>query len=93
MPMFILCVANCGHPELFAPSNDSNVPKVAGYDNLPVEGKTITFSCPLGSVLIGSNSASRTENGEWEPDPSGLMCNESGYTITSVYSIFILLGD
>ena len=57
------------------------IPKVVGYDNLLIEGSTITFSCPPGSMLIGPNSATCTDSGEWEPDPSGLMCNESGYTI------------
>ena len=82
MPMFIHCVANCGHPELlFALSNDSNVPNVVGDDSMPIEGSTITFSCPLGSVLIGSNSATCSRNGEWEPDPSQLICNDTkGYT-------------
>ena len=50
------------------------------YGDLPVEGSTIMFSCPPGMDLIGSNSATCMENGEWEPDPSGLMCNDSkGY--------------
>ena len=51
-----------------------SVPKVLGYDNLQYEGSTVTFVCPPGLVLIGSSSATCTENGEWEPDPSGLMC-------------------
>ena len=49
-----------------------------GYDDvLPVEGTTIKFSCPPGLVITGPNSATCTENGEWEPDPSGVTCNDS----------------
>ena len=54
-------------------SNDS-VPNIEGYDGLSVEGSTIRFSCPPGLVLSGSNSATCTVNGEWEPDPRQLIC-------------------
>ena len=72
----LLILANCREPELISPVE--SVPRVAGYDDvIPVEGTTIMFSCPPGLVLIGfsSNSATCTENGEWEPDPSGVTCN------------------
>jgi hypothetical protein len=42
-----------------------------------VEGCKIRFSCPPGLVLNGSNSATCTGNGEWEPDPSWLTCGDS----------------
>ena len=57
-------------------SNDS-IPRVEGYDGLPLEGSTITFSCPPGMELIGPSLATCMENGEWEPDLSGLMCIKS----------------
>ena len=44
---------------------------------VPVEGNTITFSYPPGLELIGPSSATCTGNGEWGPDLSGLMCNDS----------------
>ena len=44
---------------------------------IQVEGSTIRFSCLAGLELTGPNSAACTGNGEWEPDPSGVMCNES----------------
>ena len=57
--------------------NDSQAPDIVGYDILkPVEGNTVTFSCPPGLELNGSNSATCTGNEEWEPDPSWLTCNE-----------------
>ena len=82
MLIIIYCIANCGHPELlFTTSNDSDyrqsAPKVVGYDDLPIEGSTITVSCPPGLELIGSNSSTCAENGEWKPDPRGLLCNDT----------------
>ena len=59
---------NCGHPGLVPRANKS-LPRVEGYNDLPIrKGTNITFSCPPGKVLIGPNSATCTENGEWEPD-------------------------
>ena len=58
--------------------NSDLVPTVVGYDDLvPLEGSTVTFSCPPGWELVGPNSATCTKNGEWGPDPSGIMCNQS----------------
>jgi hypothetical protein len=45
--------------------------------SIQIEGCTITFSCPPGLELNGSNSATCTGDGEWEPDPSWLTCNNS----------------
>ena len=39
------------------------------------EGSTVSFSCPPGFVLTGPDSATCTGNGEWEPDPRGITCN------------------
>ena len=81
VPSIKFCIAKCGHPELV--SNDS-VPKVVGYDDIiPVEGTTIWFSCPPGLVITGPNSATCMENGEWEPDPSGVTCNDSKVKIST----------
>ena len=79
MYVTMLYIAKCGLPNLLpmcpvSYCNDS-VQNIEGYDDIiPVEGSTITFSCPLGLVLSGSNSATCTENGEWEPDPTQLIC-------------------
>jgi hypothetical protein len=63
---------------LFTVRNDSDsVPNIVGTDDLipiEVEGATVIFSCPPGFELIGSHTAICTENGKWEPDPSGLLC-------------------
>ena len=73
--MCFFFLANCGYQELQLLSTllgNGSVPRVV--DLIPVEGTTITFSCPAGTALIGPDSATCTENGEWEPDPSGLTC-------------------
>lgn len=78
----ILClcpfrIAKCGNPEMLF-MNDT-VPRVEGYNESDtestLEGSTVSLSCPLGSVLTGSGSVTCTANGEWEPDPKGIMCN------------------
>ena len=71
-------IANCGRPELLSigEANDS-VPNIEGYDGLPIEGSTIMFSCPPYLSLIGPNVATCTETGEWDPDISGLLCNDT----------------
>ena len=49
-----------------------------------MEGSTIRFSCPPGLELTGPDSATCTEYGEWEPDPSGLTCNVSESNIICI---------
>ena len=91
------CIVNCGHPELLSTtSNDSvisndSVPSIdisTEYAGLTIEGNAVTFTCPPGLVLIGPNSAICTENREWEPDPSGLMCK--GNNPLTLYNRFSL---
>jgi hypothetical protein len=45
-----------------------------GYVDPALEGQTITFTCPPGQILYGSNSATCMGNGEWEPDPRAVEC-------------------
>ena len=81
-------IVNCGHPGLVPRANNS-LPRVEGYDDLPVrKGTNISFSCPPGKVLIGPSWATCTENGEWEPDLwlSDPMCKGN-------YCQFITLYD
>ena len=48
---------------------------VNGSKEIPYrEGQFITYTCPTGFVLNGSNSSVCTENGELEPDPGELAC-------------------
>ena len=74
-------VANCGHPdlEMLCMIHNNCTPTIVIENNqvLPIEGSTVTFSCHPGLVLTGPSSATCAGNGEWEPDPSQLMCNKS----------------
>jgi hypothetical protein len=45
-----------------------------GYEDPALEGQTITFFCPPGQTLNGSNSATCMGNGEWEQDPREVEC-------------------
>ena len=80
----IIIIAKCGQPELLLIANDS-VPNIEGYNGLPIEGSVISFSCPPGLSLIGPNFATCTETGEWEPDLSSLVCNNSKGLDSYVY--------
>ena len=82
----IIFVVNCGSTEqILITNNDSvtsnysiaiPVPTISAEcsDSVQLEGCSITFSCPPGWEVNGPNSATCTGNGEWEPDPTGLMC-------------------
>ena len=48
---------------------------VNGYKNPALGGLEVTFTCPRhGMMLIGPNSTTCMENGEWEPDPRNVEC-------------------
>ena len=65
---------------------------IEGYDDLiSIEGSTVRFSCPPGWELIGPDSAICTENGEWEPDPRQLMCNESKFTSEGKFLYYTII--
>ena len=75
---YIIIIAKCQHPQdLFSAESNVSVTRIIGPNGFPIEDSTARFSCPQGSELIGSSSAHCTENGEWEPDLSQLMCNYS----------------
>ena len=39
-----------------------------------LEGTNVTFTCPPGLVLIGSDTSICMGNGEWEPNPNEVEC-------------------
>ena len=54
-------------------ASDDSV-RVSSYRNPAIEGTTITFSCPDGLILTGSNTSMCMGNGEWEPKLKGTNC-------------------
>lgn len=83
-----ISVVSCGRPELFTASNDS-VPNIEGI--LSAQGSTVMFSCPPKMELLGPPLSTCTMNGEWEPDPSGVMCNDSKGYIEFIIIVILLL--
>ena len=55
---------------------------IVGYNDRALEGDHITFTCPSGLVLNGSNSSMCVGNGEWEPDPREVNCISELYMTT-----------
>ena len=66
-----VCTANCGYP---ASDSIDEALRVIGYEAPMLEGSSIILDCFPGYALIGSNSATCMENGEWEPDPRDVEC-------------------
>ena len=50
------------------------------YVDPALEGQNITFACPTGQTLNGSNSSTCMGNGEWKPDPGEVECTGVGTT-------------
>ena len=55
--------------------------RAVNYDksDLPTEqGTTINLICPPATsfMITGQNSITCMENGEWEPDPTSILCKE-----------------
>ena len=53
-----------------------------GYEDPALEGQTITFTCPHGQILNGSNQSMCMGNGIWKPDPRYVEC--TGGFITTI---------
>ena len=70
-------IGKCSDPLILA--NDGVI--VEGYEDPALEGENIIFSCRDELTLIGPNSATCMENGEWEPDPSIVECTGRSVTI------------
>jgi hypothetical protein len=47
---------------------------VLSYIDPAREGLNITFACPPGQILNGSNTSTCMGNGEWRPDPGEVEC-------------------
>ena len=63
-------------PEAQSAPDDSV--RVSSYRYPAIEGTIITFSCPDGLILTGSNTSTCMGNGEWEPEVKGIRCKGKG---------------
>ena len=44
------------------------------YSDPALEGTNVTFDCLSGLVLVGSNTSTCMENGQWNPDSANVVC-------------------
>ena len=59
----------------------SPVVTVTSYRSPALEGHTVNFSCSFsGEVVAGSNTSMCTREGEWEPDPKEISCDNNMMT-------------
>ena len=72
----LLNTAACSHHLVLHQGVVSNIS--ATETDIALEGTTMTLNCLPDLVLVGSNTSTCTENGEWEPDPSEVECIRPG---------------
>ena len=71
----VTTAVHCGHPlrDRVLHSGSGTI-KVMDYMAPALEGATVTFGCAPQYILMGPNTTTCMENGEWEPDPSEVEC-------------------
>ena len=50
---------------------------VTGYTDPALEGDSVNLTCSVG-VITGSTTTTCMQNGEWEPDPTTVLCIPEG---------------
>ena len=53
---------------------NSSTVRAIGNTTPALEGDDVTFSCPFGQDINGSNVSTCMGNGKWEPDPGDVTC-------------------
>ena len=66
--LFGECIAKCSYPIV-----EERV-FVTEYSDPALEGDSVTFGCPPGLIMVGSNTSTCMENGQWNPDPATATC-------------------
>ena len=69
MPILSTTIGACKHVNM----SNKSVTEYNGHSDPPLEGTTVSFSCPPRQELIGPN-ASICTNGSWDPDPTETEC-------------------
>ena len=60
---------------------DRSISTVSDYKSPVLEGYTVNFSCSFsGEVVAGPNMSTCTRDGEWEPDPKEISCDNNVMT-------------
>ena len=68
-------------PDPLTQTVGSPVVTVTSYRSPALEGHTVNFSCSFsGEVVAGSNTSMCTREGEWEPDPKEISCDNDMMT-------------
>ena len=62
-------IAKCSYPLV-----EERRVLVTEYSDPALEGDSVTFGCPHGLIMVGSNTSTCTENGQWNPDPTTATC-------------------
>ena len=72
MILFAFCfiLAKCGSIRI----DRNELLTITGYREPALAGTYVSFGCSPGSILSGPNSSSCTEDGLWDPDPRGVVC-------------------
>ena len=66
---YIILLAKCSYPLV-----EERGVLITEYSDLALEGASVTFACPPGLIMVGSNTSICTENGQWNPDPATATC-------------------
>ena len=66
----IINIGECGYPT----PRDEMVTTFGHTEGPWLEGNTISYSCPSGLKIAGTNTSTCMDNGQWEPHPSDITC-------------------
>ena len=64
-----------------------------GYIDPALKGQNITFTCPPGQTLNGSSSSTCMGNGEWEPDPTEVVCTSTAIIFDTTLVTTTTIGN
>ena len=73
---YYCCTAACSHHIPLRQGVVSDIPVT--MTDVVHEGINMTLSCLSGLTLVGSNTSTCTENGQWEPNPWEVECVHLG---------------
>ena len=83
--VFVSYVVTCKYPVL----NRSSL-YILDTSGLAVVGTTIVFNClKPGEVIVGANTSTCMDNGQWAPDPTQILLDCKG--TNNLYGIFLWL--